>query len=60
MFFSAKAKEIFKNHKLILTKRNIKTSLLSMMNFLEDKKRMTDADLATWHFKTDRKEKLIN
>lgn len=60
VFFSAKAKEILKNHKIILTKRNIKTSLLSMMNFLEDKQRMTEIDLTTWYFKTDPREKFYN
>lgn len=30
------------------------------MSFLEDKQRMRYADLATWHFKTDKKEKFFN
>lgn len=57
VFFSPKAKEMLKNHKIILTQRNIKTALISMMNFLEEKKRMTEADLNTWHLKKDQREK---
>lgn len=55
--FSQKSKNILKNHKIILTKRNIKTSLISMMNFMEEKKRMTEDDLNTWHLENDQKEK---
>ena len=57
IWFNLKSKEILSKHKLILTKRNIKTSLISMMNFKEDKKRMTKTDLNTWHLIEDPKEK---
>lgn len=57
VFFSLKAKEMLKNHKIILTQRNVKTSMISMMNFLEEKKRITEADLKTWCLKGDLKEK---
>ncbi len=57
IYFSPKAKKMLKNHKIILTKRNIKTSMISMMNFLEEKKRMTESDLNTWYLKKDPREK---
>ncbi len=59
IYHSPIAKKIFKDHKIILTQRNIKRCLISMMNFLEESKRMTETDIEIWHRKEDQKEKFF-
>lgn len=59
IFHSQKAKKTLKDHKIILTQRNIKNCLISMMNFLEESKRMTEVDIDVWHKKLDQKEKFF-
>ena len=60
IFYSERAKELLKNHKCILTIRNLKTALLSFMKWKQESMRIYNIDKEAWISRNEDKEKFFN